>query len=373
MQIEQAIIIDIETAPRSPGWIKDRGFLTPPRSFRRRENHIPPEIHWNEWHDETAQLDPARSWVCAVGLMLPSRGSVLLFADTVDDETELLGHLSKLLAGNLPFAGEDCLTGKNKIVGHNHLSFDIPYLLMRATLCGNPQVATALIDQLQSGLRHQSVLAKYLDTKEAWQREFKGLTANSSSLDSIAATLGLPIKPGNGKDFYSWDREQQSRYLTHDLHTTGEIARRLFSPQQLQWEEVEQMQETDIAPQVTDCEEGPVDPAHGAHHDLPSNSTWHALAMDVARACWMSPETQKYEPHPALVEVVAEAISGWMDTAASSHRNMEYYRDLLRRCGESIGEAAFTDDAGGKHTDVICAQVPGLVADLVSKIHSQGA
>lgn len=359
MKIEPAIILDIETAPRSPEWVKERGFLTPPRNFRRCENHIPPEMHWNEWHDETAQLDPARSYVCAVGLMLPNRGSVLLFADSVDDETELLGHLAGLLAGEIPFAGEDCLTGKNKIVGHNHLSFDIPYLLMRAALCGHVNTAAAVIAQLRSGLRHQKVFERYLDTKEAWQREYQGLNANSSSLDSIAATLGLPTKPGNGKDFYTWPREQQAQYLTHDLYLTGEVALRVFKSSQLGWDFAVEAPPTEN-PAAVEAAPEPVE--QQVHHSPVNQGPFLDAAIETARGL-------RGEP----LESIAHTVENWMETAAQAQRGVEYYRGLVALCGAAIGSAAYTDDAGGVHDEVICAQVPGLVSDLVSKIHSQRA
>lgn len=353
MKIEPAIILDIETAPRSPEWVKERGFLTPPRNFRRRENHIPPEMHWNEWHDETAQLDPARSYVCAVGLMLPNRGSVLLFADSVDDETELLGHLSGLLAGEIPFAGDDSLTGKNKIVGHNHLSFDIPYLLMRAALCGHVNTAAAVIAQLRSGLRHQKVFERYLDTKEAWQREYQGLNANSSSLDSIAATLGLPTKPGNGKDFYTWPREQQTQYLTHDLYLTGEVALRVFKSSQLGWDFAVEAPPTEDPATV---EAAPEPAEQQAHHNLVNQRPFLDLAIETARGL-------RGEP----LESIARAVENWMETAAQSQRNAEYYRGLVARCGAALGADAYTDDAGGVHTDVLAEKVPALVEELARK------
>ena len=360
MKIEPAIILDIETAPRSPEWVKERGFLTPPRNFRRRENHIPPEMHWNEWHDETAQLDPARSYVCAVGLMLPNRGSVLLFADSVDDETELLGHLSGLLAGEIPFAGDDSLTGKNKIVGHNHLSFDIPYLLMRAALCGHVNTAAAVIAQLRSGLRHQKVFERYLDTKEAWQREYQGLNANSSSLDSIAATLGLPTKPGNGKDFYTWPREQQTQYLTHDLYLTGEVALRVFKSSQLGWDFTVEAPPTEnpaAVETVVEAAEPADQQAHQqAHHSIDSQRPFYDEATDIAKGLCFQP-----------LHVAANLIENWMETAAQAHRNAEYYRGLVARCGAALGADAYTDDAGGVHTDVLSEFRPPHVEELPSK------
>ncbi len=53
-----------------------------------------------------------------------------------------------------------------------------------------------------------------------------------------------------------------------------------------------------------------------------------------------------------------------MDTAAQYARNAAYYRGLVERCGEAIGEKAFIADDGGRHEDVLCAKVPELVEGL---------
>lgn len=72
----------------------------------------------------------------------------------------------------------------------------------------------------------------------------------------------------------------------------------------------------------------------------------------------------------------------WEETAAQHCRNEEYYRGLVQKIGETIGEEAYIADDGGKHLDVLCAKVPELVVALKrerdeaqigqAKFHEQG-
>ncbi len=57
-----------------------------------------------------------------------------------------------------------------------------------------------------------------------------------------------------------------------------------------------------------------------------------------------------------LCEAVAERIAAWMDTAAQNQRNADYYRGLLVKCGETIGDNAYIADDGSRSEDVLCAK-----------------
>lgn len=63
-------------------------------------------------------------------------------------------------------------------------------------------------------------------------------------------------------------------------------------------------------------------------------------------------------------EVAKRERDAWQDTAAQHARNRDYYRALVVECGEAIGEAAYTQDDGGRVEDVLCAKVPELVREL---------
>ncbi len=89
--------------------------------------------------------------------------------------------------------------------------------------------------------------------------------------------------------------------------------------------------------------------------------TFMTEAREIAAQCWGDPETEDRRMDATLCDAVAKRICFWMDTAAQNQRNTEYYRGLLVRCGESIGDAAYTQDDGGKSEDVLCAKIPELV------------
>jgi len=238
-----AVVIDIETAPRNPVLIRERGFTTVPRYFEKQFPETDDE-HWTRWHDETAQLDPARSYISAIGLTVPGLGGLCLFGDNAEDEHQVLDTAAEIICGDRPIAtvaGTDYhLTTKNKLVGHNLLAFDIPYLLVRlllARLAGHGLYE--LEDRLTVSLGLQkSTQARFLDTKEQWKKLYP-ISANSSSLDSICAALGMAMKPGNGKDFYTWDLDTRREYLNHDLNACAQVARLVFPARVLGWEEIE--------------------------------------------------------------------------------------------------------------------------------------
>ena len=53
----------------------------------------------------------------------------------------------------------------------------------------------------------------------------------------------------------------------------------------------------------------------------------------------------------------------WMQTAAQNQRNTDYYRGLLEKCGETIGDRAFIADDGTRSDDVLCAKIPEIIAN----------
>lgn len=95
--------------------------------------------------------------------------------------------------------------------------------------------------------------------------------------------------------------------------------------------------------------------------------TWLPEARQSAAQCWCHESTKHIVMDPALCEVVARAIAGWMDAAAQHCRNESYYRGLLEECGAAIGAPAFVCDSGDISQDVLCAKIPELVKQLVPK------
>jgi len=94
---------------------------------------------------------------------------------------------------------------------------------------------------------------------------------------------------------------------------------------------------------------------------MTTEKTWMEEARQIAAQCWRDEETQDREMDVVLAEAVAKRIAAWMETAAQSQRNTDYYRGLLERCGKAIGDRAYTQDDGGRSEDVLCAKIPEIV------------
>lgn len=97
---------------------------------------------------------------------------------------------------------------------------------------------------------------------------------------------------------------------------------------------------------------------------LTSYETWMPEARQIAAQCWCDDATKNTVMDTVLAEAVAKRIATWMETAAQHCRNESYYRGLLVRCGNAIGESAKTCDDGSKSEGVLCAKVPELVEAL---------
>lgn len=100
----------------------------------------------------------------------------------------------------------------------------------------------------------------------------------------------------------------------------------------------------------------------------PTNiETWMPEARQLAAQCWCDEETKHIEMDTRLAEAVAKRIAAWMDSAADFSRGVEYYRGLVTRCGNALGDAARTCDDGSKSEDILCAKVPELVEAMASQ------
>ena len=88
---------------------------------------------------------------------------------------------------------------------------------------------------------------------------------------------------------------------------------------------------------------------------------WMDEARQIAAQCWCDPETSDRTMDTQLAEAIAKRIAAWMDTAAHFSNGLEYYRGLVIRCGEALGEDAYICDDGSRSEDVLCAKVPELV------------
>ena len=107
-----------------------------------------------------------------------------------------------------------------KLVGHNILGFDVPYL-MRWSVLNDLRVPSNLTPFSREG-RGRYFPDVWVDTMQIFG---VGEYGYKKSLDSISRSLGFKGKNGNGKLFYQLNREQQCQYLANDIEQTMNIYR----------------------------------------------------------------------------------------------------------------------------------------------------
>ena len=101
------------------------------------------------------------------------------------------------------------------LVGHNTISFDLPYLKRSANYNG---VKTGGFETGASQYRWPNF---YLDTMIIDSGNTYG---HRISLDRLAKIYGVGSKEGkSGKDFYKFERHEQEAYLENDLHLTRKV------------------------------------------------------------------------------------------------------------------------------------------------------
>jgi len=109
------------------------------------------------------------------------------------------------------------------IIGHNSLSFDVPFLIRRSLIAGSavpPWVLTD-IQSYNPDLLH--------DTMRMWQF---GDRRYYTSLNTLCAVLGLPVYDGpvTGATFWRWwetDKTEALRYNESDVRSTEAVYRKL--------------------------------------------------------------------------------------------------------------------------------------------------
>ena len=90
-------------------------------------------------------------------------------------------------------------------------------------------------------------------------------------------------------------------------------------------------------------------------------------ARHLAAQCWCDETTSDRIMDPQLAEAVARRIAVWMDSAAQSERNAEFYRNLLDQCVANLGPLAFlayVSDDGSIQDSPLRLKIPELVAKL---------
>jgi hypothetical protein len=170
--------------------------------------------HWQEFV-ERAALSAITGRVLAVGYLATESGK-----HAIDDGN---GNECEMLAN---FWGKysKCRSAGRKMVGHNCLSFDIPFLVRRSWLL-DVEVPSTLLDKLKW------LDPIFVDTMALWG--CGGRDPVKLDLLGQAFRVGQKTEGVSGADFHKlWfgtpeDRELALEYLTQDLRLTAAVAQKM--------------------------------------------------------------------------------------------------------------------------------------------------
>lgn len=159
-----------------------------------------------KWLSECA-LRAETCRVLCVGFMWPDRW----FSVIEKDERDIIRKSLLLIA--------DTLRNRGNVIGFNILQFDLPVLLRRAHILRIP--VSPILRQRYRGRSywHEDIY----DLCAEWDMG----THKTISLDTLAQSLGVGAKSGNGADFAQlWknDREKAIEYLRNDCQLLKDCA-----------------------------------------------------------------------------------------------------------------------------------------------------
>lgn len=166
---------------------------------------------------ERAALNAGTGQVLAIGYFKGDEQPIKKLAlneNPNDDDCE-----RSLLTEFWKYTSELALARGHRMVGHNIIGFDLPFLMRRSWLLGVP-----MPDGIMKGRYfHES----FIDTMQLWSC---GAYNGFIGLGDLARYLGVGEKNGNGADFarlFREDRVAAMKYLKHDMMLTHAVAERL--------------------------------------------------------------------------------------------------------------------------------------------------
>lgn len=108
-----------------------------------------------------------------------------------------------------------------RIIGHNILNFDLPFLIQRSWILG--------VEVPRGVMNGRFFAPKFVDTMQIWACGKAG-SAGMTKLDTLAKAFGVGAKNGSGAMFAELlekDRAAAIEYLRNDVAMTYEVARRM--------------------------------------------------------------------------------------------------------------------------------------------------
>lgn len=228
----QCYAFDIETAPLPDGELEKQlkpfdpdsvkvGNLTDPAKIQSKIEEARRDYRQN--FAKRAALGCRTAQILAVGwqrIITPNQG---YRGETEQPEHRGIFHIEEDgEASMLRRFWELWVEMPRRWYGHNIEWFDLPVLEMRSYHYDIPVPKSA-----------KRINGRYYDSKFVYDTAAhapRTSYAEHVSLNSLAISLGLPGKTGNGADFaakYKEDRKAALEYLTHDVWLTAEVAKRM--------------------------------------------------------------------------------------------------------------------------------------------------
>jgi hypothetical protein len=170
--------------------------------------------HESDFLDNSA-LYAERGKIVAIGLREEWKGGLVKDTLLAEDEATMLEAVWPIISA--------AILENEKIIGHYHLNFDLPYMVRRSWILGIP-----VPPNVRTQFRGRFYWAEnFIDTCVLWKLDQRD---QPSSLDYVAQALGVGKKTGDGKDFAELllkDREAALEYLRNDLILTAGIAKKM--------------------------------------------------------------------------------------------------------------------------------------------------
>jgi DNA polymerase III epsilon subunit-like protein len=221
MKTENAICLDIETAPRPIEELKAimPKFDAPANWVDQKKIAACIEEKEATWLADAAKR-PKTGRIIMIGLLWVATGESLILDEMmpqkskvpVNPERLMLSMMFELFLKQHPY----------QLIGHNINGFDIPFIRGRAFVHGLRQPWS---------LRGKYLQDPAIDTMTEWM----GGTEDRISLDDLCSVLGIPMKKPreeNGEKFLpfkGWpgNRDKSIEYLLNDLRMTAACAQKM--------------------------------------------------------------------------------------------------------------------------------------------------
>ena len=171
---------------------------------------------------DKAAISPLTGQVLAIGWLTPEYSA---YGYEFVSDNPVAPVSEKELIENFLGLADAVLSDGGSLIGHNIISFDLPFLLRRGLKYGirPPKTITNALTQYRP--------TNLIDTMREWTMGNR--TEDFVKLDKLAAFFGTQRKTGDGKDFgvkffgTPEERQEVLDYLQNDVEMTFEVAKKM--------------------------------------------------------------------------------------------------------------------------------------------------